>query len=446
LVQVGPDQQLPEVALSRRSVRLTAALTTAFVVSALPTFTAAAVGTLATCDGGVFAGGDGSVGNPYQVDSRSSLEEVRDCLDKVFVQTADIDLGGTEWTPIGSNEGDGPNYFSGTFDGDDHQIVGLSITIDSIHGVGLFGSSSGTLTNLHVAGNITLSGNSTNVGGITGSTWSIVQYSSSSVTIYAPNSGSVGGLVGGSTPGNIVGSSASGSVTGGSNVGGLLGTAGGAGVSSSVATGAVNGAERVGGLVGSFGDSSTMGNSYARGAVTSSGLGGGLIGSTYLYTNVVNSYSTGTVTASTAGGLIGFVDTLSSPSLVGNLWDTQTSGRSGDSGVVGITGLTTTAMTSLDTFMGYAWDIDRSGTAVWQICAGINDGYPFLTSEDREVLTCEEAEPTDPTTSPTTLPASGPGTLPATGVDTNLSYVIALLAVGVVLMVTVRRRPSSATE
>ena len=60
--------------------------------------------------------------------------------------TADIDLGGHEWTPIGSSSS---KPFSGTFDGMWHSISNYEV-----HGVnkvcGLFGCVSGTICNLYV--------------------------------------------------------------------------------------------------------------------------------------------------------------------------------------------------------------------------------------------------------------------------------------------------------
>jgi hypothetical protein len=58
-----------------------------------------------------------------------------------FVLSADIDLGGNEWTPIG-NKG---HHFDGTFDGNNHTIKGLCVTKahDDGEQAALFGTMSG---------------------------------------------------------------------------------------------------------------------------------------------------------------------------------------------------------------------------------------------------------------------------------------------------------------
>ncbi len=73
------------------------------------------------------------------------------------VLTADIDLNNAEWTPIGNKS----NKYSGTFDGQNHSIRNLSITVGTQY-LGLFGNvNGGTIQNLSVDGIITISTYST---------------------------------------------------------------------------------------------------------------------------------------------------------------------------------------------------------------------------------------------------------------------------------------------
>ena len=74
---------------------------------------------------------------------------------------ADIDLGSTEWTPIGQTGGNGTTtYFQGTFDGDNHTIKNLAISASAWneganYAAGLFGfidSGSATIKNLTIDG------------------------------------------------------------------------------------------------------------------------------------------------------------------------------------------------------------------------------------------------------------------------------------------------------
>lgn len=80
---------------------------------------------------------------------------------KTFKLTADIDLGGRRWAPIGrmiNTNGVGENStFQGNFDGDNHTISNFNVdTVDGVagndtnKGAGLFGAVSGTISNLKV--------------------------------------------------------------------------------------------------------------------------------------------------------------------------------------------------------------------------------------------------------------------------------------------------------
>ncbi len=82
----------------------------------------------------------------------------------------DIDLSVTtsthtskEWTPIGSEAAP----FSGTFDGSNYTVSGMSITTAADY-IGLFGYVTGTVENMTVNGSIIVTGNTMNVGGIAG--------------------------------------------------------------------------------------------------------------------------------------------------------------------------------------------------------------------------------------------------------------------------------------
>lgn len=74
-----------------------------------------------------FAGGDGSINNPYQIATAQQLNSVRYHLDSNFVLVDDIDLSEYEnWEPIGGyidvEPGDG---LRGSFDGNGHSISNL---------------------------------------------------------------------------------------------------------------------------------------------------------------------------------------------------------------------------------------------------------------------------------------------------------------------------------
>ena len=107
----------------------------------------------------VFAGGSGTTDDPYQITTAEQLAAVAENLSASFILTADIDLSGEAWTPIGSfvaaadsvtGEDPDPAYaFTGSFDGNGHAISGLKIdksfaVVGPYMGTGLFGVVMGT--------------------------------------------------------------------------------------------------------------------------------------------------------------------------------------------------------------------------------------------------------------------------------------------------------------
>ena len=106
-----------------------------------------------------FAGGDGSETSPYQIANGEQLAYFASLINahsnlndrtRHYQLTADIDLGGIEWTPISTAYSSTQYLFAGTFDGNGHTISNLSITGAS-SAVGLFGEvTSATIKNLTI--------------------------------------------------------------------------------------------------------------------------------------------------------------------------------------------------------------------------------------------------------------------------------------------------------
>jgi hypothetical protein len=125
-----------------------------------------------------FAGGSGTVSDPWKISTAKQLEEIRNNLDGHYVLEADIDLASyTLFASIGrfESKSDAPEdeenpklelAFTGSFDGKNHKIS--NVTIEGTAGVGLFGclAGSGVVKNL-VVENITVQGTMT-VGGVIG--------------------------------------------------------------------------------------------------------------------------------------------------------------------------------------------------------------------------------------------------------------------------------------
>ena len=195
--------------------------------------------------------------------------------------TADIDLTGKDWTPIGT---DYDNSYTGTFDGGGHTITGLTFTTNDKY-AGLFGwlNKAGTVKNVVMEG-VQITSNQIyggSIGGVAGYSWGTIENCSVS--------GSVSGTV---YVGGVVGAQIGGSITG----------------CSSFAT--VKGTVDVGGVAGQTNSSATLTACYATGNVTleiapkKNIAGGGLVGMN-AGSSLLACYATGNVTST--GSSTGYV-------------------------------------------------------------------------------------------------------------------------------------------
>ena len=188
--------------------------------------------------------------------------------------TADIDLTGKNWTPIGT---DYDNSYKGTFDGGGHTITGLTVTTNDQF-VGLFGYlyRASTVKNVVMEGvQITNNHGSGYAGGVAGFSRGTIENCSVSGSV----SGTVyvGGVVGDQWVGSITGCSSSATVKGTRCVGGVAGDKNsGATMTACYATGNVtieiDPINKIygGGLVG-FNGGKGVRACYATGNVTSTG-------------------------------------------------------------------------------------------------------------------------------------------------------------------------------
>ena len=136
--------------------------------------------------GAMFGGGTGTQGDPWLITSREDLLDLANRLNSdvaatnynnfngcYFKQTADIDLTGVKWEPIGYSDS---TCFAGNYDGDGHIIANAKSTgkvdADGFATAGIFGwVLFGSVQNLHVkAADFVATGidNYSFVGGITG--------------------------------------------------------------------------------------------------------------------------------------------------------------------------------------------------------------------------------------------------------------------------------------
>ncbi|MEN5114209.1 MBG domain-containing protein [Brevundimonas diminuta] len=212
--------------------------------------------------------------------------------------------GVASWQPLGVrgagilNAGNG---FSGDFTGLGNTISNLAIDTGSNGWTGLFGWSSGSITDLGLIG-----------GSVTGGS-------------------RVGGLVGVQNGGEIARSYVTGTVTGsGTRVGGLVGVQIGGAIKQAYATGAVQGDSAIGGLVGHQ-DGTAITQSYATGTVTGGGINiGGLVG-LQDGGSIEQAYATGAVTGgSDVGGLVGW---RNGGAITDSYFDSYSTGQGASNGV-----------------------------------------------------------------------------------------------------------------
>lgn len=211
-------------------MRLALLALAALVWIAVPVSARAEGETVDTWDGTVeaFTEGSGTKEDPWRIENAEQLAYLAQQVNngtnyrgKHFLLVSDLDLGGKEWTPIGT---DGKIFWGG-FDGGGHTITGMTITGDRDY-VGLFGecrnftADSSYIKSVTVKG-ANISGHS-HVGAIAGEGANISDCYSIENTICA--AWCVGGICG-SLTGNISGCYNSSSVSGNSTAGGIMGSA-----------------------------------------------------------------------------------------------------------------------------------------------------------------------------------------------------------------------------
>ncbi len=311
---------------------------------------------------------------------------------KSYIVMADIDLAGySPWTPIGTS-GD---LFTGNFNGNVHSISGLYINTTANY-QGLFGYISGVsivknltisncnitggqylgalagkfdqdgtgkaaITNCHVSGTITTNSTASLIyeGGLVGwigtttyTTKSTIADCSANVTVGSSGSASIYAYLGGIT-GRQEGSWS---------------------IYRCFVTGTMASAKGifVGGIAGS--SNGYIYDSYSMASVSALQVAGGLLGSSTGYT--FSSYSTGDVTRVSGANVLfgGLVGDPNDPSRFAGFYSGTLSAGLVDNAAG--TRKTLAEMQVQATFSG--WDF----TTIWDINPGINDGYPYLRSNE----------------------------------------------------------------
>ncbi len=321
--------------------------------------------------------GSGPVTAYMLVNNVTQLQAINTNLSGTYALSRDIDAtatagwnGGAGFAPVGDYFTIfdpikfipivGGTQFTGSFDGQNRMISGLTINRATQDNVGLFGATN----NSALIRNVGLVG-----GSVTGRN-------------------SVGGLVGRNVSGSISNAYATGAVSGNSDVGGLAGSVeNGSTINNAYATGTVTGTGRAGGLVGFA--TGSISNAYATGAVTGNGDVGGLVGGAR--GSISNAYATGSVTGTgSLGGLVGQAINATISNAYSDSYSTGQSAAVGSNFSTSITNLN--AVTSDPSQSGaanYAYNASAYAnfdlTNTWFIVDGST--RPFLRSEYSTTIT-----------------------------------------------------------
>ncbi len=384
---------------------------------------------LALCGQGYaepYGGGSGTAEAPYLICDANHMQEIganSGDWSKHFKLMADIDL--SDFNGLNGNPSFniiGPT-FTGTFDGNGHEILNFTYSSTGTSEIGLFRSIGGENAKIKDLGLINV-----DIDAGTEACWYIgalvgkLQSGATITDCYVENGrvlgyGIVGGLVGISHGGTALSNCYSiGSFSGLNNVGGLVGYNHST-VSNCYSVSSVSGKSDLGGLLGGT-EEGTISNCFSAGRVFSEGANddhyvGGLIG--FIYDGIViNCYSSSNVVGPNThgvGGLAGFNNhsgTISKCYSVGRVsgspgsdgvgglvgghgtgpvtysfWDKETSGQTSSAGG---TGKTTAQMLTKSTFTSAGWDFE---TPIWEMCD--EPDYPKLWWEKCPVPPIEVA-------------------------------------------------------
>ncbi|OOV53063.1 hypothetical protein B1A67_00600 [Clostridium botulinum D/C] len=278
---------------------------------------------------GKFAGGDGSVSNPYLIEDAFDLDKVRDNLNASYKLTNDIDLNvkpfneGEGWKPIGAYI---TNGFKGNFDGNEHCIKNLR----------KYGSYNGGIFSAITDSNIK------NLG--------IIDVN----------------------------------ITEGFQSSPLAGECKNSNVTNCFASGVIDVEDiKCGGLLGELITGNIL-NCFSSCNVKGKECVGGLIG--YIYQQnftIKNCYSTGKVASTqneSYGGLIGRNNYHKYDAIINSYWDIATSGQTSSAGGEG---KTTEQMKKPSTFKDWEDEKLEDGTPVWILKEG---EYPKLYRRELKFL------------------------------------------------------------
>lgn len=329
--------------------------------------------------------GSGKENDPYLISSAEELRSIARIINEggdpsfssaYYTLENNIDLSGSEWTPIGT----ATDPFKGTFDGNSHIVSGITINRPNDDDQGLFGYSySAAIKNVGVI-NADIKG-SENVGGICGYSY----YDANSAATYIENCYFTGEISGMGSVGGICGEGYvdirncynNGEVSGNGYIGGICGTSlRNASIKNCHNTGKVSGRFDIGGICGR--SQGGIKNCYNTGVIsgTEHNIGGicGSDGSEGNIKSIDSCYNTGSVSGTEyAGGICGFSSNPQCDQSVKNCYNT---GKiSGTDYVGGICGKAVIVEVSFN-----VGEVTGSGSNSGGVCGIYDKSYGSVTN------------------------------------------------------------------
>ncbi|MCI8336167.1 MAG: DUF4430 domain-containing protein [Peptococcaceae bacterium] len=304
--------------------------------------------------------GEGTIDSPYLIADSADLKAFRDMVNSgartlCGKLTADIDLNGEEWIPIGGNDGYATSYYSGCFDGDGHAITNLQIHADyNFAGFFSYVKDGAVISRLQIKEAVITSGKN-----------------------------NVGGIVGTIIDGTIENCSFDGAVTNtkasGGYAGGIAGYMGSTKTTKPIITGCVNfgdiRAPYAGGVTG-YAKFAEIMDCCNHGVISGDTRVGGVAGQTMNGTAVKNCYNDGEIKGASAAGIIGF----NGSSMENCYWMRPEAGMGGGTGAA-MSCEKVTDTTGLAEKLGAAFITDKNGSVLltWQTAGTPEPVKPSIT-------------------------------------------------------------------
>ena len=293
--------------------------------------------------------GSGTADEPYLIGTAEELKWFRDLVNgstdaenhrHVCAKlTADIDLKGDEWNPIGGNDGYATSYYAGQFDGNGKRISNFKITAKyNYAGFFSYVKDNAYIHDLKIS-KASISSEKNNAGGI------------------------IGTMIDGTVEKCSFDGEVKGLNTSRGYAGGIVGYLGNTGKTSPKITNCANfgsiSAGYAGGITGYAKHAKEISNCYNTGRVNGSTRSGGIVGQNMNSTKITYCYNTGAIEGTSAGAIAGFAGVK----ITNCYWTQPAVGKGGGAGKINEDGKVD-SIASVAEKLGDAFDKDASGNVI----------------------------------------------------------------------------------